>query len=124
MIRFHLDQHVANAVAHGLRLRGVDVTTTHEAELQDADDLALIAYAHAEGRVTFTQDADFLRHHSAGVTHMRALFIHGRALERSETSFGTSSSCMIALMKPIWQGSLSISNRREFPFIWMTGRSW
>lgn len=69
MIRFHLDQHVANAVAVGLRLRGIDTSTTHEAGLQDADDLAHIAYALAEGRVIFTQDDDFLRHHHAGVPH-------------------------------------------------------
>ena len=69
MIRFHLDQHVANAVAVGLRLRGIDVATTHEAGLQDAEDLAHIAYALAEGRVIFTQDDDFLRHHHAGVRH-------------------------------------------------------
>ena len=69
MIRFHLDQHVPNAVALGLRLRGIDVSTTHEAGLQDAGDLAHIAYALAEGRVIFTQDDDFLRHHHAGVIH-------------------------------------------------------
>ena len=69
MIRFHLDQHVANAVAHGLRLRGIDVSTTHEAGLQDAEDLAHIAYALAEGRVIFTQDDDFLRHHTRALRH-------------------------------------------------------
>ena len=69
VIRFHLDQHVPNAVALGLRLRGIDVSTTHEAGLQDAEDLAHIAYALAEGRVIFTQDDDFLRYHHAGVTH-------------------------------------------------------
>ena len=69
MIRFHLDQHVANAVAHGLRLRGIDVSTTHEAGLQDAEDLAHIAYALAQGRVVFTQDDDFLRHHHTGMSH-------------------------------------------------------
>ncbi len=69
MVRFHLDQHVANAVALGLRLRGIDVSTTHDPGLQDADDLAHIAYAVAEDRVIFTQDDDFLRHHHAGVPH-------------------------------------------------------
>ena len=69
MIRFHLDQHVANAVAVGLRLRGIDVSTTHDAGLQDAEDPAHIAYALAEGRVIFTQDDDFLRYHHAGVRH-------------------------------------------------------
>ena len=31
--------------------------------------MAHLAYAFAEGRVVFTQDDDFLRHHHAGVTH-------------------------------------------------------
>ncbi len=69
MIRFHLDEHVANAIARGLRLRAIDVSTTVDAELQVAEDLAHIAYALAEGRVIFTQDDDFLRHHNAGATH-------------------------------------------------------
>jgi len=69
VIRFHLDQHVANAVALGLRRRGIDVSTTLEAALQDAEDRAHIAYALTEGRVIFTQDDDFLRHHHAGVPH-------------------------------------------------------
>ncbi len=56
-------------MALGLRLRGVDVSTTHEAGLQDAEDVAHIAYAVAEGRVIFTQDDDFLRLHHAGVPH-------------------------------------------------------
>jgi len=30
-IKYHLDQLVANAVAHGLRQLGIDVTTTHDA---------------------------------------------------------------------------------------------
>jgi predicted nuclease of predicted toxin-antitoxin system len=69
VIRFHLDQHVANAVALCLRLRGIDVSTTHDVGLQDAEDLDHIAYALGERRVIFTQDDDFLRHHRAGVPH-------------------------------------------------------
>ncbi len=74
MIRFHLDQHVAYGVALGLRLRGVDVSTTHDAGLQDAEDLAHIAYAIAARRVIFTQDADFLRHHQAGIPHAGIIY--------------------------------------------------
>ena len=33
MIRFHLDENVSNAIADGLRQRGIDVTTTSEAGL-------------------------------------------------------------------------------------------
>jgi len=69
VIRYHLDQHVNSAVARALRLRGLDVSTTAEAGLQDADDEKHIEYALAEKRVIFTQDKDFLGHHSRGVEH-------------------------------------------------------
>jgi predicted nuclease of predicted toxin-antitoxin system len=69
VIRFHLDEHVPNAVSRGLRLRGINASTTIDTGLQGTDDLAHIAYALAEDRVIFTQDHDFLRHHHAGVTH-------------------------------------------------------
>jgi len=68
-IRFHLDEHVATAVAEGLRRRGVDVTTTPEAGLIGASDDQQLAYIVAEGRVIFTEDDDFLRLHAAGIPH-------------------------------------------------------
>jgi hypothetical protein len=37
---FHLHEHVADAVAQGLRLRGIDVTTTADASLRvDPDEM-------------------------------------------------------------------------------------
>jgi uncharacterized protein with PIN domain len=69
VIRFHLDENVDHAIAHGLRLRGLDVTTAMDADLIAASDREHIAFALAENRVVFTQDQDFLRHHSAGVQH-------------------------------------------------------
>jgi predicted nuclease of predicted toxin-antitoxin system len=69
VIRFHLDQHVPNAIARGLRVRGVDVTTTVEAGLQDASDERQLEYILTAGRVIFTQDDDFLRIHSSGQQH-------------------------------------------------------
>ncbi len=62
-IRFHLDQHVPGAIAHGLRQYGVDVTTTQQAGLQDADDSDHLAFALAEGRVLVTHDSDFIERH-------------------------------------------------------------
>jgi predicted nuclease of predicted toxin-antitoxin system len=69
VIRFHLDQHVSNAVARGLRARGIDVTTTAEAGLQDAPDEQQLAYLQATRRVIFTHDDDFLRFHHTGDEH-------------------------------------------------------
>ncbi len=60
-IRFHLDEHVSDAIARALRQRGVDVTTTSEAGLRTQDDTLQIAYARREQRALVTQDADFLR---------------------------------------------------------------
>lgn len=68
-IRFHLDEHVANAVAAGLRRLGIDVTTTHEAGLRGATDPEQLAYLNAEYRVIFTEDDDFLVLAHLGLTH-------------------------------------------------------
>ena len=44
-IRFHLDEHVDHDIARGLRHRGIDVTTTTDAGLLEADDAQHIVYA-------------------------------------------------------------------------------
>jgi uncharacterized protein with PIN domain len=66
MIRFHLDENCDPRIAAGLRLHGVDVTTTADAGLLEASDEEQLAYAVAQGRVVVTQDTDFLRMASAG----------------------------------------------------------
>jgi predicted nuclease of predicted toxin-antitoxin system len=68
-IRFHLDENCHQAVAEGLRRRGVDVTTTPETGLLQATDEEQFAHCLREGRVLFTHDRDFLRLHAAGVPH-------------------------------------------------------
>ena len=68
-MRFHLDEHVDLAIAHGLRLRGIDVTTTVDANLLNAPDESHFEFAQREGRVIFTNDADFLRYASANTEH-------------------------------------------------------
>lgn len=68
-IRFHLDENVDPRVAAGLRLLGVDVTTTVDAGLLSASDDEQLDYIVREGRVIGTQDTDFLRLHSAGRAH-------------------------------------------------------
>ena len=65
-IRFHLDENCDPRIAAGLRLHGVDVTTTPEAGLLQASDEEQLAYAAAQGRVVVTQDTDFLRIAAAG----------------------------------------------------------
>lgn len=60
-IRFHLDEHVAHAIAHGLRSFGIDVTTTSDLRLIGADDNDQLAVATTQGRVLVTADDDLLR---------------------------------------------------------------
>ncbi len=47
----------------------MDVLTAHEADMLGASDEEHLAFALREGRLLFTQDADFLRLHSQGVNH-------------------------------------------------------
>ena len=68
-VKFYTDEHVARAVARGLRHRGVDVLTVAEAGLLQAEDAAHLQFASQENRTIFTQDDDFLRLHAAGVEH-------------------------------------------------------
>ena len=73
-IRFHLDEHCDYAIARGLRRRGVDVTTAHEAGLLGAKDEDHLAFATSESRLIFTKDTDFLRLHAAGFEHPGIVF--------------------------------------------------
>jgi len=68
-VRFHLDENIHGAVANGLRLRGIDVTTARDAGLIGASDEEHLAFALGARRVTVTHDDDFLRLHDQGVPH-------------------------------------------------------
>lgn len=68
-MRYHLDEHVANAIAAGLRRRGIDVTTTLDAGLLSAPDEEHLAFAKLERRVIVTQDTDFLSHAVSDPAH-------------------------------------------------------
>lgn len=68
-LKFYTDEHSANAIAEGLRRRGVDALTTVEAGRLGASDEEQLAFAAQQERVLFTQDDDFLRLHAAGVEH-------------------------------------------------------
>ncbi len=58
--RLYMDHHVPAAVTDGLRLRGVDVLTSHEDGTSELDDAPLLQRARELGRVLFTQDTDLL----------------------------------------------------------------
>jgi predicted nuclease of predicted toxin-antitoxin system len=73
-IKFHLDENVHNAIANGLRIRGVDVTTSPEENLIGASDEQQLAYALSQQRVIFTFDDDFLRLASTGIKHCGIIY--------------------------------------------------
>ena len=50
-MRFHLDENIDSDVALGLRIRGVDVSTTADANLFGARDEQQLEFARAAGRV-------------------------------------------------------------------------
>jgi hypothetical protein len=81
-IKFHLDEHVHPAIAEGLRRRGIDVTTTIEADLLGADDEKHLEFCSIENRATVTNDADFLRLHAQGASHRGIVYYHkeGRSI--------------------------------------------
>ncbi|MCC5666102.1 DUF5615 family PIN-like protein [Nostoc sp. CHAB 5784] len=62
-IRFYLDENVSNAIADGLRRRGIDVTTTSEKGLIAASDAEQVVFAMSQNQVIFTHDDDFLIFH-------------------------------------------------------------
>lgn len=75
-IKFHLDENVSNAVAEGLRRRGISVTTTPEQNLLGASDPEQLAFAYKAQRVLFTQDEDFLKLHQTNVPHSGIAYCH------------------------------------------------
>jgi uncharacterized protein with PIN domain len=73
-IKFHLDESVSNAIAFGLRRRGIDVTTTPEVGLISASDREQIAFALSENRIVITHDDDFVVLHRSGINHARIAY--------------------------------------------------
>ncbi len=106
-IRFHLDEHVAHAVADGLRRLGVDVTTTTDAGLLGADDAAQIAFGVADRRVIFSEDDDFLRLASQGIKHAGLVYCHQNA---------SSIGQIVRALELIWEiyEPAEMANRIEF----------
>lgn len=75
-VRYHLDEHVARAVAVGLRLHGIDVTTTVESGLLGTTDVVQLSFAAAEHRVLVTHDRDFLQLHAKATKHSGIAYCH------------------------------------------------
>ena len=78
-VRFHLDESVRNAVAAGLRSRGIDVTTPAEVGLLGASDEKHLVFARDQRRVVVTHDDDFLRLDHDGFHHAGVAYCHQQA---------------------------------------------
>jgi len=80
-VRYYLDEHIAEAVATGLRNRGIDVLTLSEAEMLGASDEDHLSYAYEDGRVLVTCDDDFLRLATQSEQHAGVAFApQGRSI--------------------------------------------
>ena len=68
-MRFHLDEHISNQIAAGLRRRNIDVTTAADVGMTGSVDSDHLEFAALADRVVVTQDEDFLRLHAEGAPH-------------------------------------------------------
>lgn len=75
-IRYHLDEQIQSVIARELRLQGIDVTTTVEAQLRTESDESQLAFASREGRVLVTYDDDFLKLATIYSNHSGIAYCH------------------------------------------------
>lgn len=73
-IRFYFDQHIPNAVAQGLRRRGVFVLTAQEANRCGSSDVEQIQFASEQELVFVTFDDDLLKLSSENIQHAGIAF--------------------------------------------------
>ena len=109
-IRFHLDESVNNAIANGLRLRGLDVTTSNDVGLVGSTDQQQLAHATHAGRVLVAHDDDFLTIHSRGVTHAGIAYAHQTRISIGQTIFAFGARTTNAIKATF---AILVLNRRE-----------
>ena len=68
-IKFYFDEHVPQAVADGLRRRGVDVLVVQDTGRRGVPDDEQLAFASQQGRVMVTMDSDYLILAAQSATH-------------------------------------------------------
>lgn len=60
-IGIYADVHIPKPIVIGLRLRGVDVLTSQEDGMDEAEDSQILDRSTELGRIVFTHDDDFLK---------------------------------------------------------------
>jgi predicted nuclease of predicted toxin-antitoxin system len=69
-IRFYFDQHIPSAVARGLRRRGIEALTAHDAERCGDTDAQQLEFARENSYIVVTFDSDFLILAASGILHI------------------------------------------------------
>jgi len=87
-IKIYADENVNGAIVNGLRRRGVDIQSTHEAGNLGITDEEQIAYAVAQNACLFTHDDDLLtiadHWKKIGKEHFGIIFVHQENLNIGE----------------------------------------
>jgi predicted nuclease of predicted toxin-antitoxin system len=73
-VRLYFDENMQGAVLIQLRRRGIDIVTVQELGQRGASDESHIIRAREMQRVICTNDQDFLRLASSGITHAGLVF--------------------------------------------------
>lgn len=100
-IRFQLDEHVPDAVAHALQSRGIDAVTASEARLLGAPDTRVLDSASAARRVLVTHDSDFLRLHKEQYQHAGIAYC-----QQGERSIGQIVAGLVLIYEVLGQGDM------------------
>ena len=87
------DEHIPYPVIEGLRRRGIDVTTVQQLGMRGASDQVILQTARGQGRVIYTNDVDFLRHHAMGIDHSGIIYHHALDYSLGEAIRRVSIAC-------------------------------
>ena len=89
------DEQVPYPVIEGLRRRWLEVKTVQETGLRAVRDERILEIARQQGRIVYTHDADFLRHHTAGVPHAGIFYHHLLAYSIGEAIHKVILACEV-----------------------------
>lgn len=89
------DEHIPYPVIEGLRRRGIDVAVVQQVGLGSAKDEVILETARQQGRIIYTRDADFLRHHAEGLQHAGIFYHHPLAYSIGEAIRSVALACEV-----------------------------
>jgi hypothetical protein len=92
------DEHIPYQMVEGLRRRGIDVVTVQQIGLRAALDEVILEMARQQGRVLYTNDTDFLRHHAAGIHHAGIFYHHSLTHSIGEAIRVVALACEVLSM--------------------------